>query len=811
MDRHIPQAFRHWNPYFAAALLVVIASVLRGILHPLLEWNAPLLLYTLPVILSAFYLGFRPALMSTGLGAALGTMLFIENPWPLAAMGSENYVRLGMFFAIGLTISLLARQLELSRKSLVESELTAEALLESATQAVIGIGRDGRIRLVNRAVESMFGYSPSELINKPLALLIPEDLRKRHTQQRTDYFKHGEPRPMGLGMDLKARRKDGSIFPIEASLSMTDTPSGPLAVSFISDITKRKSTEAALARERSQLESILNYSPILISIRDREGKYLIANKSLVEMLRMTEDMIIGKKASEIFARDLAARLEADDRTVLETGEVLQTEETLLGTDGRMHTYLVQKYPVKDLESGKIFGVCNFSLDVTEQKYAEQMALHAAQHDSLTGLPNRSIVYEFGSKLINSALRHHKCLAVLFFDLDRFKPINDTYGHQTGDKMLQEVASRIRASLRSSDVVGRIGGDEFIAILDDVRSETDVALAAQNLINVLREPYYVDTLELRTSPSIGISLCPHDGKDIETLLRQADAAMYQAKANGRNTYQFFTEDINSNTKRIFAMEQRLRQSIIQNEFELFYQPVVDTKTRKLASVEALLRWRQHDNQLILPGEFITAAETSGLINQLGQWVIRHACEQHQDWRRQGYPSIRVSINVSTLQFRSRDFHSDVATVISDTGIDPSCVELEVTESAVMNQVENAVKTLSNLKDLGVKIALDDFGTGYSSLSYLSYLPIDKLKVDQSFIQNIDTNARSLAITETVIALGKRLNMEVVAEGIESEDALRMLRDRECSLGQGYLIGEPMPADIFIEWYNSQSRQISRFLH
>lgn len=811
MDRHIPQAFRSLNPYLAVVLLVALISALRGILHPLLEWNAPLLLYTLPIILSAFYLGFKEALLATGLGAVIGTALFIENHWPLAAISWENIVRLALFFAIGVTVSLLARQLERSRQALKESEQTAQALLESATQAVIGIGRDGRIHLVNKAVERMFGYRPSELINKPLEILIPEESRQRHTQQRTDYFRHGEPRPMGLGMDLKARRKDGSVFPIEASLSMTDTASGPLAVSFVSDITKRKSIESALARQRSQLESILNYSPILISIRDKEGRYLIANKSLVGMLRMSEDMIIGRKASEIFAHDLAARIEADDKTVLETGEVLQTEETLLGADGRMHTYLVQKYPVKDLESGEVFGVCNFSLDVTEQKYAEQRALHAAQHDSLTGLPNRSIVYEFGSKLIGSALRHHKCLAVLFFDLDRFKPINDTYGHEIGDKILQEVASRIRTSLRSSDVVGRIGGDEFIAILDDVKCETDVALAAQNLIKVLREPYYVETLELRTSPSIGISLCPHDGKDIGTLIRQADAAMYQAKANGRNTYQFFTEDINSNTKRIFALEQRLRQSIFQNEFELFYQPIVDTKTRKLVSAEVLLRWRQHDNELILPGEFISAAETSGLINQLGQWVIRHACEQHQDWRRQGYPSIRISVNVSTLQFRSMDFHSDVALAISDSGIDPSCVELEVTESAVMNQVEDAVKTLTKLKNLGVKIALDDFGTGYSSLSYLSYLPIDKLKVDQSFIQNIDTNARSLAITETVIALGKKLNMEVVAEGIESEDALQLLRDRECLLGQGYLIGEPMPADIFIEWYNSQNRQISRFLH
>lgn len=792
------------NPYLIVILLVAVISVLRGSLQSILASQAPLIIYTLPIILSAFYLGFKPALLATVLGAIVGSVLFVDTAWPIAEISAADRVRFAIFFSIGIVVSFLGRQLEESRKALEVSEQTARALLESATQAVVGIGRDGKIKLVNRAVENMFGYKPEELVGQPLELLIPPDTRERHIKQRNDYFVRGNPRPMGVGMDLKGLKKDGSVFPIEASLSMTDTPSGPLAVSFISDITRRKDIEAKLARKQSQLMSILNYSPILISKRDRDGRYSLVNKALLEMLHMSEEKMIGKRAGEIFSSNLAAKIEADDKAVLETNNVLQTEETLLGTDGRMHTYLVQKYPVRDIDTGEVYGVGSFSLDITEQKYAEQRALHAAQHDPLTGLPNRTIVYEFGSKLINSAVRHRKCLAVLFFDLDRFKPINDTYGHEIGDRMLQEVAHRLRNSLRSGDVIGRIGGDEFVAILDDVRSESDVGLAARNLLTVLREPYHVDTLELRTSPSIGISLCPHDGTDIDVLIRHADAAMYQAKANGRNTFQFFTSDINTNTERVFAMEQRLRQSIIQNEFELWYQPIVDTCTRKLVSVEALLRWRQHNNEIILPGDFISAAETSGLINQLGQWVIRSACEQHQQWREIGLPSIRIAVNVSPVQFRSKNFQAEVALALSDSGIDPACVELEVTESTVMNHVEDAVNTLTNLKKLGVKIALDDFGTGYSSLSYLSYLPIDKLKVDQSFVQNIDTNARSLAIAETVIALGKKLNVEVVAEGIESEKALRLLSERECGLGQGFLIGEPMPSENFIEWYHGQHR-------
>ena len=792
------------NPYLAVILLVAMTIAVRALLHPQLGSQAPLIIFTLPVIVSAFYLGFRAALFATFLGGILGSMFFIDTIWPVTDISTVNTTRLAIFFSIGLIVSFLGRQLEISRKALLESKTTAQALLESATQAVIGIGPDGKIRLVNKAVEIMFGYKPNELMGKELEILIPEEMRQRHVSHRTHFFHDEEPRPLGVGLELKGRKKDGSIFPVEASISMTSTPSGPLGVSFISDITKRKSIESALARKQSQLMSILDYSPILISKRDRDGRYSLVNKALLEMLHMTEDMMIGKRADEIFSSSLAAKIEADDKTVLETNEVLQTEETLMGTDGRMHTYLVQKYPVRDIETGDVYGVGSFSLDITEQKYAEQRALHAAQHDPLTGLPNRTIVYEFGSKLINSAVRHRKCLAVLFFDLDRFKPINDTYGHEVGDKMLQEVAQRLRNSLRSGDVIGRIGGDEFVAILDDVRSETDVGLAARNLLEVLRQPYLVDALELRTSPSIGISLCPHDGTDIGALIRHADAAMYQAKATGRNNYQFFTSDINRNTQRVFAMEQRLRQSIFQNEFELWYQPIVDTSTRQLVSVEALLRWRQQNNEIILPGDFISAAETSGLINQLGQWVIRTACEQHQSWRAQGLPSIRISVNVSPVQFRSSNFQAEVALALSDSGIEPSYMELEVTESTVMNQVEEAVNTLTNLKKLGVKIALDDFGTGYSSLSYLSYLPIDKLKVDQSFVQNIDTDARSLAIAETVIALGKKLNVEVVAEGIETEKAMRLLSERECALGQGYLISKPMPSENFIVWYHAQHR-------
>jgi diguanylate cyclase (GGDEF)-like protein/PAS domain S-box-containing protein len=791
-------------PYLIAAILVLIVSTLRWSLDPFLGPHAPFLLFTFPVFISAIYLGFRAALFATVIGTFMGAFFFSTPVYELSGILTENSVQIILFLALGFATSLLSRQIERDQKAFIESEQTAKTLLESATQAVVGINQEGRIKLVNKAVKPMFGYEPDSLLGKELEVLIPEEHRHRHVDHRAKFFEQGEAQQKGSGLELAARKRDGSVFPIEASLSITDTPSGPLAVSFITDISKRKTIENALARERALLQSILTHSPLLVSIQDLDGRYMLVNPSLAAVMGLPEKEIIGQQPEALLSPDIAHCVIAGNKKVLRSKSLVRGEATFAHPDGTPHTYWVVKYPVLDIVTSKAFGVCTCMLDITEQKDAELRALHAAQHDPLTGLPNRALVYEFGNRLIRLAQRHGTRVAVLFFDLDRFKPINDTFGHEVGDKMLQEVANRLRAGLRSSDVIGRIGGDEFVAIIDDLETDKDIVKAATHLLGLLRKPYQIDSLELRMSPSIGISLFPDNHSDVGELIRLADAAMYQAKTNGRNTFQFFSEDLYTHPERAFALEQRLRHSMSENDFELFYQPIVDTHSGKLVSAEALLRWHQrHDDSedIILPSEFIPAAETSGLINQLGQWAIRQACRQHEVWRQQGMPSFRIAVNVSPLQFRSKHFQRDIARAIADSGIDPNCVELEVTESTVMQQVEQATRTLASLKNLGVRIALDDFGTGYSSLSHLSNLPIDKLKVDQSFIKNIETDPRSLAIAETVIALGKKLNVEVVAEGIESEEAMLLLAERECDLGQGYFIGAPMRSDEFVAWYKN----------
>jgi len=561
--------------------------------------------------------------------------------------------------------------------------------------------------------------------------------------------------------------------------------------------------EEELLHTKSHLHSVLDNSPVPVSIKDMDGKLVLANHSMLEALDLTIDGALGRNIYDQLPRAMGDRFWHSDQRALQAGGTLHQVEELLHKDGQNHTYMTARFPITCLDTEQPLGMCSMWVDITAQKKAEEKLVHVAQHDALTGLPNRALVYEFGELLLGAARRSDGKLAVLFFDLERFKTLNDAYGREAGDGMLQEIARRLRRNVRGSDLVGRMGSDEFVVILSDIQSEQDLANSAGHLREVLRQPYQADEFVLQASPSIGISMYPNDGGDIDTLIRHADAAMRHARDSGQAGYQFFTPAIQSNIQRTISIEQKFRQGIEQGEFELYYQPVVETRTRRIVGAEALIRWPQADGEIMQPHEFIQVAEANGFINQLGTWVIQEACRQLQQWHAQGLPRIRIAVNVSPVQFRARNFYQRVADVVACSGIDPSLLELEVTESAVMKQVNEASQTLASLKELGLQIALDDFGTGYSSLSRLAGLPFDKLKVDQSFIRNIDTDSRSLAVAETVIALGKRLGIKVVAEGIETEAAFSLLRECKCDLGQGYLLSRPMPAEQFRLWHRQHN--------
>ena len=430
----------------------------------------------------------------------------------------------------------------------------------------------------------------------------------------------------------------------------------------------------------------------------------------------------------------------------------------------------------------------------EQRLASEARLrHQAFHDALTGLPNRAKYVERLDDAIRQAKRSGRIFAVLVVDLDHFKYVNDSLGHVVGDRLLKVVSERLAACLRETDTVARLGGDEFILLAPDVGSiEAAARLAEVVGKTVSSKPYLIDGRELRINTSIGISIYPEDGEDGVTLIKNADAAMFHAKEMGRNNFQFFTKDMNARAFAVLSLETSLRRAVEEQEFVLHYQPQVNS-AGEVVGVEALLRWRHPDMGLVLPGQFISIAEERGLIVPIGEWVLREACRQNRAWQDAGLIAVPVGVNVSALQFRQHDFPEQVAAALRDTGLAPGFLELEITESVIMHGAESAIATVRRLKSMGVRLSIDDFGTGYSSLSYLKQFPIDRLKLDQSFVRGLPGNADDLAISSAVLAMAKAMNLKVIAEGVENKAQMDLLFSRHCDELQGYYFARPLPAD------------------
>jgi diguanylate cyclase (GGDEF)-like protein/PAS domain S-box-containing protein len=435
-------------------------------------------------------------------------------------------------------------------------------------------------------------------------------------------------------------------------------------------------------------------------------------------------------------------------------------------------------------------------DVTGRRQEEERTRHAALHDPLTGLPNRAMLYEYASHLFPHNKRSRQSTAILFFDLDRFKPINDMHGHEVGDAVLKEVADRLSRNIRAEDIAIRLGGDEFVVLLQDIKASMHAADIARHIIAAINQPYPVGDLALSISASAGISVFPEDGQDIGTLIAHADMAMYQAKQAGRNNFQFYSPEFAAGTKLQAAIEQQLKSTLSEDAFHLFYQPVLDVATGEIISAEALLRWRNAD---IGPDQFVPIAEATGIINPIGCWLLEEASRQYKTWIAHGLLPIPISVNVSGVEFRDKDFVSRFEAVILKHGIGVQALQVEVTETAVMGELDHAIALLSQLKALGVTVLLDDFGTGHSSLAALARLPLAKVKIDRTFIARLESDLASRAVTDAMIALSRTLNLIVVAEGIETEHALNYIGSHGCAQAQGFYLGEPMPGDSFESWY------------
>ena len=562
-----------------------------------------------------------------------------------------------------------------------DDNISARDVLEAAPDALVIVNHAGSIVQLNAPTAQLFGYDREELLGQPVEVLVPTRYRGTHERHRMQYGRELRRRPMGGGPELYGRRKDGSEFPVDISLSPLQGARGTLVIAAVRDISARKQAEA-------------------------ERHHLIKERAL---------------------------------------------------------------------------------------YAEISRL--ARHDALTGLPNRTLFYDRLTGAIASAQRHKHQLAVLFIDLDGFKHVNDSLGHGVGDQLLRLVANRLSSSVRSTDTVSRQGGDEFVVLLSEVHHREHVATTAAKIVAAMSGPHQVGKHELHVTPSIGIAMYPDDGDDAETLIKHADIAMYYAKDHGRNNFQFFTQEMNTRIVERQALERSLRGALARREFVLYYQPKVDLETGQMIGAEALIRWQHPVRGLVPPESFVPVAEDSGLIVPIGQWVLGEACRQAREWQAAGLQPVPVSVNISALEFRSKGFLDGVRRILRETGLDPRLLELELTESVLMEDVEATAAVLRELKAMGLRLAVDDFGTGYSSLSYLMQFPIDALKVDQSFVRDITRNHQGSPIITAVISMGKSLKHRVIAEGIETPEQVAFLQEQRCEEGQGFHFSRPLVADQF----------------
>jgi diguanylate cyclase (GGDEF)-like protein/PAS domain S-box-containing protein len=562
---------------------------------------------------------------------------------------------------------------------------------------------------------------------------------------------------------------------------------------------ERKTMEEALFVEKERAQVTLNCIGDGVVCTDIAGNITFLNIVAESMTGWTHQHACGQSMSDVF--------KIIDATTREP--VPNPMELAVGLDHTVHLppncILVRRdgfetpiedsvAPIHDRE-GVATGAVIVFRDVS---FARAMALqmaHSAQHDFLTGLPNRMLLNDRVSHAISLSPRHMKKVAVLFLDLDGFKHINDSLGHPIGDKLLQSVAERLVDCVRGSDTVSRQGGDEFVVLLSEIEQAEDAAISARRMLHAVAEAHSINKHDLHVTTSIGVSVYPDDGLDAETLIKNADTAMYQAKENGRQSYQFFKSGMNVRAVERQSIEESLRRAVERQEFTLHYQPKINLRTGDITGAEALIRWTHPVRGLVPPSQFIPVAEDCGMILPIGIWVLQEACRQAKEWIDGGLPIRNIAVNISAMQFRNDHFLSDVFKILDETGLDPKCLELELTESVLIKRAETASSVLQTLRAKGIQIAVDDFGTGYSSLSYLTRFPIDALKIDQSFVRQISSVLVDTTIVTTVISMGRSLKLRVVAEGVETQAELEFLQAHNCEEAQGYYFSRPVPAQKF----------------
>ena len=693
----------------------------------------------------------------------------------------------------------------------VQTDITAHHLAEQATHAhealmanvlrqvpggVARLDRDLRVLYVNEQQARWLRTEPSQLQGQLLQDVVGPDLMAR-MQPHFDKAFAGETSVF----ENHIAGPDGTQCRHTTIAPETVTEQGvPAVVLFAYDLTELKRIEQELAHQKAHLARVVNAMPDMVFLKDADGVYLSVNPVFERFAGRPERQIVGCNDFDLVAPAEAESFRKYDQRAMQAWQPLVYEETLtFAEDGYQGQFETIKTPIRDL-TGRVTGVLGVCRDITDRKRAEQEIERLAFFDALTGLPNRRLLLDRLQRSIAACQRTRNLGALLFIDLDNFKDLNDTLGHDMGDQLLAQVATRLVGSVREADTVARFGGDEFVVMLEALAPDlpeaaTQAETVAEKLLASLNLPFELDGAQHYSTPSIGITLFGDERLSVDELLKRADLAMYQAKAAGRNTQRFFDPDMQAAVNARSNLEADLRQGLARGELLVHYQPVVDHQATLLGA-EALVRWRHPQRGMISPGDFIPLAEQTGLILPLGQYVLQTACEQLQRWSQHPETAhLSISVNVSARQFRQPGFVAEVLQTLQNHQADPKKLKLELTESLLLGDIEDTIARMVQLKSEGVGFALDDFGTGYSSLSYLKRLPLDQVKIDQSFVRDVLSDPNDAAIVRTILALAKSLDLEVVAEGVETTGQLGFLRLHGCEGFQGYLFGRPVPIDVF----------------
>jgi diguanylate cyclase (GGDEF)-like protein/PAS domain S-box-containing protein len=680
-----------------------------------------------------------------------------------------------------------------TEQALRKSESRLKQLIASTLDAVFTVDRGGIVIEWNPQAVATFGVRANEVVGRPL----PPDLRELFDSALASTTRR---------LETTGRRANGEEFPVEVTIDRVGRGDEQTFTAFLRDISERKRSQVELENREQRFRALVEKSWSGVALLNSDLAFCYAGASTERLLGYTEDDLAGTS--------FLGYVHPREREILR--EVLSA--LAAGSSNESHAELrfrhrsgiwiwLEAFAQNMLHEPSVGAIVLNYRDVTQRKATEKQLEYQAYYDALTGLPNRLLFRDRVVNAIAQAQRNRRGVAVMYLDLDHFKLVNDGLGHSLGDALLSEVAARLQSCVRASDTISRLGGDEFTILLIDTSSSEAIAGVARKILQSFAHPFRVEGHELFVTASIGISIFPGDGEEVETLLKCADSAMYRAKELGRNQAQMFTASMNERYGRRLALEQSLHHALERDELVVHYQPIFDRNRKKIVSLEALVRWDHPERGLVQPTEFIALAEETGLIVPIGEWVLRRVCHDSRSWRAAGLPPMRVGVNIAAPQFQQLSFALVVGSILREYACDPALIELEITETVAVQNIETTTTAMRELKELGIRIAIDDFGTGQSSLVYLKRFPIDTVKIDRAFVRDVTTDESAAAIVSYVINLAHTLRLAVVAEGVETEAQWSFLKLNACDQMQGFLFSQPLPADEAEEFMRSEQAKYS----